>query len=180
MVENISVILLGVVRISEEYGLDVGVLDADVDHAVLLLVLAGELVLLDFAGEVVVHIGAEHDSVLGTAVHRLGVNIVALLLVLYQPAFLLPFLEVLYSLVVCLLRVLVDDGVEVNLGLGYVEKGFLACLFLSLLGVEHVVGTGCHLGYYGLGRADSCERFYFYHIVSLLYAICLPGTCGCL
>ena len=98
---------LGVVRISEEYGLDVGVLDV-----------AGELVLLDLAGEVVVHIGAEHDSVLGTAVHRLGVNIVALLLVLYQPAFLLPFLEVLYSLVVCLLRVLVDDGVEVNLGLG--------------------------------------------------------------
>ena len=171
---------LGVVRISEEYGLDVGVLDADVDHAVLLLVLAGELVLLDLAGEVVVHIGAEHDSVLGTAVHRLGVNIVALLLVLYQPAFLLPLLEVLDSLVVCRLRVLVDDGVEVYLGLGDVKEGLLSGLSLGLLGVEHVVRTGCHFLHDGLGRTDRCERFYFYHIVCLLSAICLPGTCGCL
>ena len=36
-----------VVRVCEEYRLDVGVLDANMDHAVLFLVLAGKLVLLD-------------------------------------------------------------------------------------------------------------------------------------
>ena len=91
---------LGVVRISEEYGLDVGILDTDVDHTVLFLVLAGELMLLDLAGQVVVYIGAEHNSVLGTAVHGLCIYIVALLLVLHEPTFLLPFLEILDSLVV--------------------------------------------------------------------------------
>ena len=94
---------LGVVRISEKYGLDVGVLDTDMDHSVLFLVLAGELMLLDLACQVVICVGAKHDTILGTAVHGLRVHIVALLLVLNEPAFLLPFLEILDCLVIGLL-----------------------------------------------------------------------------
>ena len=61
----------------EEHRFDVGVLDAHVDHTVVLLVLAGELVFLDFASGIVIRMRAEHQPVLGTSVHSLRIYIVA-------------------------------------------------------------------------------------------------------
>ena len=79
-----------VVLVGEEDGLYVGVLDADVHHPVVLLLLEGELVLLDYAACVVVGVSAEHKAVLGPAAHCLGVDVIALLGILHQPAALLP------------------------------------------------------------------------------------------
>ena len=131
----------GVVRICEEYRLKIGVLDSYVNHAVIFLLLAGKLVLFDGTVHVIVCIGADYKAVLGSSVHCLGVNIVLFLLVLYQPAFLLPFLEVLYCLVISLLLVLIGDRVKINLRFDDVKQGFLSGLSLGFLGVENVVRT---------------------------------------
>ena len=103
-----------VVAISEEHRLDVGVVDANMLHAVLLLVTAGELMLLDHAIHVVLHIGAHDETILRVAVHRLSVDVVVILLVLDEPSLLLEHLEVL-------LGALIDARVVLRGALGEVD-----------------------------------------------------------
>ena len=121
---------LGVVRIGEEYRLYVRILDAYMDHAVFFLVLTGKLMFLDLALSIVVGMRTHHESVLCTTLHCLGIYIIIRLLVLHEPSFLLPCLEIFDSLVVSRLTVFVDDRFEVDFWLGYVEKGLLASLCL--------------------------------------------------
>ena len=115
-----------VVLVSEEDRFDVGVLDADVDHSVVFLVLARQLVLLDLAGSVVIRVGAEDEAVLRPAFHCLGIYIVALLGITLEPSLCLPLLEVAHRLVIYQRVVVLEDRVEINLGLGDVEQRFLA------------------------------------------------------
>ena len=152
-----------VVLVGEEHRLDVGVLDAYVNHSVILLVLAGELVLLDLAGSVVIRVGAENESVLCAAFHGLGIDVVALLRVAPEPTLLLPLLEILHGLVIDLRVVILKDGIEVDLRLGDVEEGFLSGHLLGLFGVKHVIRRGCHLCHNIFRRPDRRERFYSYH-----------------
>ena len=106
---------LCVVGISKEHWLKVGILVPYVDHSVFLLVLAGELVLFDFAGHVILYVCTYYKAVLCASVHCLCVNIVILFWILNKPAFLLPQFEVLNSFVISCLAVLVCYRIKVNL-----------------------------------------------------------------
>ena len=90
--------LLG--RIGEEHRLHIGIGNADVNHAVFFLVLAGQLVLLDDVVEVVIDMAAGHQAILGAAVHRLGVHVNLFLRILHQPAVLLEIVVVFNHFVV--------------------------------------------------------------------------------
>ena len=100
-----------VVGIGEEDRLDVGLLVAHVDHAILLLVGTGQLVLLDGSRKVVLEVAAHGQTILRAALHRLSIDIIVLLLVLLQPPFFAPQAEILHRLLVDLLRVFVGDRV---------------------------------------------------------------------
>ena len=138
---------LVVVGVGEEYRLDVGVVDAHVFHAVFLLVATGNLVFLDDARHVVVDISPHDQSVLGVTVHRLGIDVVVLFVVLYQPPFLLEHVEVVYCLVVHFGTVFVGTGSKIDFGLDDVVERFLISLGLlsSLFGIQHIVRTRSHL-----------------------------------
>ncbi len=172
---------LGVIGVCEEYGFDVGFLVAHVDHAVLLLVGAGELVLLDGAREVILEVAAHDQTVLRAAVHGLRIDIIVLFGVLLEPAFRTPLPEVLHGLVVYGLRVLVGNGVEVDLRLDDVEQRALRGLGFGFGRVQHVVGARSHLRSILLRRTDSAERFDSYHDVWIgsLFSTCLPGNACC-
>ena len=173
---------LGIVAVGEEHRLDVGVLDAHMDHAVVLLVLAGELMLLDDAVCVVVGVGAEHEAVLGALAHGLGVNVVALRRVSAEPSTLAPELEVLHRLVVHLGGVLVGDWLEIYLGLGDVQERLLPRHLAGFQGVKNVIRGCCDLGHNILGGPEGCKRFYSYHwvinFISLRYGLIIKKTRG--
>ena len=133
------------------------------DHAVVFLVFAGELVLLDLAGGVVVGVRAKHETVLGALAHSLGVDVVALLGVAPEPALGLPFLEVLHGLVVDAGIVVFEDGVEVDFGLGDVQQALGTGHGLGFLRIEDVVRRCSHLGDYIFGRPDGRKGFNSYH-----------------
>ena len=112
--------------IGEEDRLHVGVGDADVFHAVLFLVLAGELVFLDDLVDIVLAVGAGHDAILPLGVlvlgvHALGVDVEFLLFILHQPAEVLEQVVVFDDLEVHFGRVLVGAFGEVDLSLGDVQ-----------------------------------------------------------
>ncbi len=91
---------LFIVRESEEHRFDIGVVYAHVFHAVLFFVAAGELMLFDSAFHVVGDIGGDYESILCSAVHCLGVDIVMFLVVLHKPSVLLERVEVGNCLVI--------------------------------------------------------------------------------
>ena len=161
--------------IGEEDGLHVGVGDADVFHAVLFLVLAGEFVFLDDLVDIVLAVGAGHDAVLPLGVlvfgvHALGVDVEFLLLILHQPAEVLEQVVVLDDLEVHFGRVLVGAFGEVDLSLGDMQQavGVALAFHAGLFAVQYVVGTrsqfldDVHRG------AESFKRFDNAHIVSVL------------
>ena len=78
--------------------------------------------LLDRSGSVIVGVCAYDQTILCAAFHRLCIYIVVWLVVLDEPAFFLPCLEVLDSLVICGLAVFVDYRIEVYFRLCDVEE----------------------------------------------------------
>ena len=90
----------GIVRIGKEYGFDVGIIHTDVLHAILFLVSASQLMLLDAASHIVIGMGTHHQTILRLAVHGLGINIIMFACVLNQPALVLELLEVLGGLLI--------------------------------------------------------------------------------
>ena len=159
---------LGIVGISEEHRFDIGFLVAHVDHAVLLLVGTRQFVLLDGARKVILEMAAHRKAVLRAAVHRLRIYIIVLFGVLAEPAFGLPFAEILNRFVVNGLRMLVGDRLEVDLGFDDVQQRTLRGLGFRLDGVEHIVRARSHLGSVLLRGTDCAERFDTYHIVIVL------------
>ena len=156
--------------IGEEDGLHVGVGDADVLHAVLFLVLAGELVFLDDLVHVVLAVGAGHDAVLPLGVlvlgvHALGVDVEFLLFILHQPAEILEHVVVLHHLEVHFGRVLVGAFGEVDFSLGDVQQavGVALALHAGLFGVQHVVRTRSQFLNDVHRGAESFEGFYNTH-----------------
>ena len=132
-----------VVGIGEEHGFDVGIVHADVLHAVFLLVATGQLVLLDDTVHVVGHVCTYHQTELRLAIHRLGIDVIVFLLVLHQPSFVLKHLEVLGSLLIDARIVLVGTYRKVYLGLDNMIERHLITLGLgtSFIGVQHVIGA---------------------------------------
>ena len=130
-------------RVGEEDRLDIGIVHAHVLHAVLLLILAGQLMLLDDARHVVLDSGADDEAVLRLPIHRLGVDVVVLLGVLDEPALVAESAEVLSSLSIDRLVMLIRADGEVDLRADDMVEGHLVALGLgtSLLTVEDVVGT---------------------------------------
>ena len=160
--EGIELLVVGV---SEEDGLDVSIVDTHVLHAVFLLVGTGELMLLDDAIEVVIHISTHDETILGLTVHGLRIYVVLLLLVLHEPALFLEAGKVLGCLVIYTRVVLVGAHGEIDLGLDdMIERHFVAFGFgTCLVRVEHVVGTALHLLHQCFGWADAFEWFDYCH-----------------
>ena len=134
--------------IGEEDGLHIGVGDADVFHAVLFLVLAGELVFLDDLVDVVLAVGAGDDAVLpfgvgGGGVHALGVDVEFLFFILDQPAEVFEQVVVLHHLEIDFGRVFVGAFGEVDFSLGDVEQavGVALAFNAGFFGIQYVVGT---------------------------------------
>ena len=121
-----------VIGISKEHRLNVGVVYANMFHAVLLLICAGKLMFLDIALEVILNVCANHKTVLGLSVHGLSVDVVLLLGVTLEPAFVLELLEVLGSLGIYAGISLLSYGIKVNLRLDDVIKGHLVACSLGL------------------------------------------------
>ena len=91
-------------------------------HSVVFLVLSREFVLLYAAFGIIIGMGAQYQAVLRLPVHGLGIDIVAGLFVLNQPAFFLPQPEVLHGLGVCFPAVFVDHGFEIDFGSGDMQE----------------------------------------------------------
>ena len=159
----------GVGFVSKEYRLDVGAGAAHVLHAVFFLVAAREFVLLDHARQVIVHIGAHHETVLRAAIHRLGVEIIVFLGIFHEPAVILKFLELLGAAFVDTRVVFVRAFGEIYLGLNDVVKRHrvVACLLACFFGTKHVVGTALHLFHECFWRTHATEWFYFGHDIYL-------------
>jgi len=112
--DGIKLVVLG---IGEEYRLDIGIVHPHVLHTVFLLVAACQLMLLDPAGEVVVHAGAQHQAVLCFAVHGLAIDIVILPVVLHQPPSLLKQPEILRCFQIDILIMFIFSHREIDLRL---------------------------------------------------------------
>ena len=115
----------------QEYRLDVGIVDLDMVHAVGFFLTAGEFVLLDTACEVVLNAGAYDEAILGAAIHGLSIDVVAILVILNQPALVLELLEVLNSLVIDLGLVFACTGFKVDFGLNDVIQRHLVVASLG-------------------------------------------------
>ena len=106
-----------IVRIGKEYRFDVGIVHADMLHAVFLLVATCQLVLLDVALHVVIRMCTDNKTILRLALHGLSVDVIVLLVVLHQPSIILELLEVFSSFLVDARVVLRGAYREVNLWL---------------------------------------------------------------
>ncbi len=91
-------------------------------HAVFFFIATCEFVLLDALLHVVLYVGRNYESVLCMAVHGLGVDVVVLFPVLYEPPVMLECIEVGYRTVVYLWVVLVGARLEVYFRLYYMVK----------------------------------------------------------
>ena len=132
-----------IVRICEEHRLDVSVINANMLHAVFLLVAACQLMLLDGAVHIVVNESTNHKTILCLAVHGLSVDIVRLLLILTKPSLILELLEVLSSLLVHSGVVLACARLKVDFRLYNVVKALFVIASLSscLFAVENIIRT---------------------------------------
>ena len=132
-------------------------------HAVIFLILTREFVLFDQAILVIGSMGAEHYPVLGASGHGLGIHIVTRFGITHQPAAFFPESEVFNRLVIDRLRMLIGYGVEIDLGLGDMQKALLPRHRLGFGGVQHVVRRCSHLCNQIFWRPDCLKRFYRYH-----------------
>ena len=154
-----------VIRICEEHRLDVGIVHANMLHAVFFLIATGELMLLDTACHIVVGMGTYHQAILRFPIHRLRIYIIMFARILYQPPLILELLEVLGSLLIDTRIILGCAYWEIYLGLDDVVEAHLvvASLCPRLFTIEHIVRTALHFLHQFLWRADSFKWFYNCH-----------------
>ena len=74
---------LPVCGIGEKHRLDIGVLVADVDHAVFLFVGPRQFVFFDFAVRVVLEMAGRDQPVLSAAAHGLGIDVIMFFVILH-------------------------------------------------------------------------------------------------
>ena len=157
---------LAVVAVGQEHRTRIGVGVEHVTQTVLFLVGAGQFVLLDDAVEVVGGRHGAHEAVLFAAVHRLAVDVQAVLLVVRDDALGNHLLEVRTGMGVDLRVVGVDAVVEFQLGTGHAQVGMRQAFRhgLGFGAVHHVVREcGNVLGLGGVHRAKGLERVDVHH-----------------
>src|SRR5690606_30044203 len=77
-------------RVGKEDRFNIGIVGPDMNHAVLLLIRTGKLMLLDYPGKIVGYSSRPNDAVLSPSVHCLCVDVEMVLPVINQPSPLLP------------------------------------------------------------------------------------------
>ena len=153
-----------IVRIGKENGFDIGIVDTHMLHAVFFLIAARQLMLLDDTFRIVVAMGTYHKTVLRFSVHCLSIDVVLLLIVLHQPAFILEHLEVFGSLFIDTRIIFAGSFREVDFRLDNAIETHLivACLSASFVGVKHIVWTTLHTLNIFFRRANTLEWFNFH------------------
>ena len=132
-----------IVPIGQKGGTDVGVGGGEVPHAVVFFVAAGEFVLLDATGIVVVDVRRKDDAILRVPVHGLGIEVVALALVLHEPTFGDEAFELATSFGIDARIVLIGALGKIDFGANDVVErtDVVARLGTGFGGIEDVVGT---------------------------------------
>ncbi len=164
---------LVVVRIGKEHRLDVGRVDAHMFHAIFFFVAAREFVFFDYSVQIVVYRSSNAQSILRFAVHGLCVDVVMVVGVLHQPAFLLEFVEIFHRLVVHARIVFVGASREINFGFDdVIERHFVALGFgTSLVRIQHIVWARSHFfdqfawWSHAFERFNRCHFCEFYNMV---------------
>ena len=142
-----DVVDVGHGAVGEEDRLSVGGLLGDVAGAVVLLVLAGELVALDGAVLILFHGAEAHQACLDMVAHALLVDVEAGGVLLEERAAGDEAAQVGDALGVDLVRVDIDAHEQVDLRTPHMEEGVGIALgqLGGLLGVHHVIGHRGHL-----------------------------------
>ena len=153
---------LCVVLVGEEGGAGVGMQRLDVPRAVILLVLARLLVLLEYSGKVVLRVERCDDAGLRVIAHHLAIGVERGSNVLHESATSTETVEGLLRLDVSLWRGTVSPVGHVDLGAGNVKEteGIPGRKGAGFCGIDHIIGNGgnkrCRLG----RRADRSEGTY--------------------
>ncbi len=150
-----------VVAVGEEDRAGVGIGGGDVVGAIVFLVPAGELVLLDQVLLVFLDRGPGHEAGLDVSSHLLLIDIEAGLRFLDEDAPFDQFLEALGGLFVDFAVIVVELGREIDFGLGDVQErvGVFPDHLFRFFGGENVVGGSGHLGDEFEAGAEGAERF---------------------
>ncbi len=120
-----------IIRISEEDRFDIGIADTNVLHAVLFLITAGKLMLLDDTRHIIIYVCTYHKTILCLAIHGLCIDIILFFIILLQPAVLLELLEVLCSAFIDARIILRCTWFEVDFRFNNMIKAFLVIASLG-------------------------------------------------
>ena len=99
----------------KEHGFNVGIVDADMLHAVFLA--ACQLMLFDPLLHIVVNIGCDNYAILCASIHRLGIYVIMLFGILHKPTVGLESVEVLNGFVIDTWIVFIDTRIKIDLRL---------------------------------------------------------------
>ena len=132
-----------IIRISEEDRFDVCIANSHMLHSILFLVSSCKLMLFDYTIKVVLNKRTDNQAVLSLAIHRLRINVIAVLSILSQPTLLLEHLEVFCCLVIHSRIILTCTFLKINFRLYYVvQTHFISCSLSScFFAVKHIVWT---------------------------------------
>ena len=156
-----QIIQYSIVRISKEYRFHVGVAYTYMFHAILFLVTTSQLVLLDVTRKIIIDKSTDNKPILCLAIHRLGIYIVMLLVILHQPSLFLELLELLNCTLVNAWIILAGSRLEVDFRLDNMIQTLLivACFCTCFFRVEYVIRTTCDRFYKILRWTNTLERF---------------------
>jgi len=78
-----------IIRIGKEHRFYVGIIYANMLHTVFLFITTGQLMLFNDAIHIIRNVGTYHQTILCFTIHRLGIDVVILFVILYQPTLIL-------------------------------------------------------------------------------------------
>ena len=138
-----------VVGISKEYGLDVGVVHADMLHAVFFLITTSQLMLLDDTVHVIGNVCTDNKAVLCLAIHGLGIDVIVFFIILHQPAFLLEHTEVFRRFLINTFVMFIGTNGKINFRFDDMIQGFLIAFrfYAGFLRIKYIIRTGSYLFY---------------------------------
>ena len=121
-----------IIRISEEYRFDVGIIDTHMFHTVFLFISPSKFVLFNCSRHIVFDACTYDQSILSMSVHGLSVDVIMFFVILYQPTFLLEHIKVLYRFLINFWTMFVRTGNEIDLRFNnMVERLFITIGFLA-------------------------------------------------